>query len=80
MAATYPSRIGFDKLLPAQITKSYVRVGDLLFSAENRHYIKENGVCIKPGGPDNINELTVTFLVGEIQVEDDAINQVQVAP
>lgn len=32
-------------------------------------WIKEGGVVIKPGGTRDINTLTVTFLVGAVDIE-----------
>ena len=41
-------------------------------------WIARDSVGIHAGGRDNINRLTITFLVGEIDVTDDAIDQVKV--
>lgn len=82
MPATYPATpdANDDFFLPAKITRKAVQIGELVFSGDTKHYIAEHGVTLVPGGDKAINQLTVTFLVGQVDIEDDALKQVEVRP
>lgn len=50
----------------ARITSTDVFIGEDKLPG----IIEQNGVTVLPGGHDSINRVTVTFLVGEVTVED----------
>lgn len=69
-----------DRFPPVRITKTGVQIGGTAFEypAGKPAYIKERGIEIQPGGAKAINELTVTFYVGEISLDDDTLDRVKV--
>lgn len=40
------------------------------------NYIAERGVTVAEGSDKELNQVTVTFIVGEIEIADDAVPQV----
>lgn len=64
-------------LPPVTIAPEGVTIGDAHPSA---NWIEARGIHIQPGGNDSINTVTVTvtFLVGAIDVADDSLPHVNV--
>lgn len=62
-------------LPPVTIAPDGVTIGDAHLSA---NWIEARGIHIKPGGNDSINTVTVTFLVGAIDVADASLPHVNV--
>jgi hypothetical protein len=64
--------VNADNLIkPVRITDRAVYIGGL----ELPGAIEEGGVIVKPGGVKNINRLTVTFLVGEVDIDGSSLTQ-----
>jgi len=86
MSAHYPARPDYtdadreaDILPPVTIDgdSNHVTIGDVTLPGR---WIEHGGISVHPGGDDDINTLTVTFLVGAIDVTDSALAQVAVTP
>ncbi len=60
--------------LPVRITRDAIYFGDEKVPG----CIAADGVTLKPGGSDDINRLTVTFLVGAVTAEDPFVTAAEV--
>jgi hypothetical protein len=52
--------------MPVRVTRNAIYIGEERLPG----CIAKEGVTIKPGGADDINRMTVEFLVGPVDVED----------
>lgn len=86
MSAHYPARPDCtdadrvaNMLPPVNIDgdANQVTIGDVALPGQ---WIQQGCIAIHPGGDDGINTLTVSFLVGSIDVTDSALTQVSVTP
>lgn len=84
MSAHYPARPDYTDadreagiLPPVTIDgdTNQLRIGDSVFLG---NYILRGGISIQPGD-DSFNTLTVTFIVGSIDVNDSALARVSVS-
>lgn len=60
---------------PLSIRHDHIVIGDLTIDGK---WIEQDGISIHPGSKDDVNRVTVTFLVGPVAVEDAAIPHVKV--
>lgn len=84
MSAHYPARPDYtaadreqDILPPVEIDgdDNTITIGDVTLLGT---WIQANGVSLQPGGDDAVNTLTVTFIVGDVDITDSALAQVTV--
>lgn len=81
MAATFPSQPDDDPRFPrVTLNRRTLTIGDATFNFGDGQpaYVSKHGIVITPGSNKAFNMFTVTFIVGEIHVEDDALQQLQV--
>lgn len=68
MTTPVPTAVDYTEM-PVRITRDAVYFGDERLPG----CIAEDGIMLKPGGGTNINRLTVTFLVGPVNVDDPTV-------
>ncbi|OBK92391.1 hypothetical protein A5646_03560 [Mycobacterium sp. 1245499.0] len=63
------------KDLRARLTKDHkVFIGDV----ELPGFIAEGGVCLETGNTGSINQLVVRFLVGDVDIDDEVIGDIDI--
>jgi hypothetical protein len=60
-----------DPIKPVKITRGEVFIGGV----EVPGAIAEDGIVVRPGGYRNLNHLTITFLVGDVEIVDPSAVQ-----
>lgn len=62
---------------PVTVNHNQVTIGEVTLPGS---WIQHRGVQVTVGDQDNINTVTVTFMVGSINVEDQCLPYVELAP
>lgn len=60
---------------PVQIHADHIVIGDKRIDGM---WIEQGGVTVHPGSEHDINRVTVTFIVGKIDVDDESLPYIKV--
>jgi hypothetical protein len=82
VSTTYPAGVVDDRFPPVKITNrgGDVKIGDFGIAGGFPAYIIEHGIEVTPGDNTKVSTLTLTFIVGDVEVDDDCHKHVKVNP